>query len=659
MKSNFLKVLYWLTLIFYISTVIIYIKFPCIFPIFKNNNIEIYSSSLSFYYAIIGFLIGIIIFTVQYINQKLDSQEIEKIPFTNFYFILTIVIILCLIVFNNIFLYYKLINPFPTISLLSLITSILLILINIYLTIAYLSINKVINTYLRGILKKLKFSKKDEIDYIQIRHKEELFIFFNIAMNAFDKHQAKIAYSSLDSIMKILCNYLKYSKKKIFEDQLLDDFNDKVSILIDNVLKNRDEKYLENIADFIYLIIKNIIENKAPTDGRNIFVNRWISTLESLFYKSYPKQRTTVCHKCLEYINETSKYSIEKGLLITSNEVYYNMNSIADKLVNSKEYWSAILLQNLLVKYQNHIILLCKYYKQQKIRDLDIILSFEKMTEIINHTKENNDNYTNNSIILASIYGIDSQSYEFYKNDIYKFSNNTEEYYVSEIIKMQIDFHFNIIIEKPEKNDYRVYNTFTELLFIIYNSKFNDNEIKTELIQKLYDTLIHFVSIHISFDVIKKNKKINRDLQQHLIDFAAVMIYFDEKNKNILNYLLSISKFYEDLLGEQKEERFLYQICKLIYCWLELDKNDNEFDSIKEFLLKYYKVQDSPYKSYIGLHDFPRLNHFSGSKIWYLPPNFIWGNEFQDKINIRLNGDGYKYNKFNDYIFKEWNKKNV
>ena len=649
---NVLKRVYIGTLIIWILLIVCIVvnHFFSFIPIIKVED-DIFNNSLAFYYSIIGFLIALIIFTVQYINQKIDAAEIEKLPFTNFYSLLTIVLLFLVIIYNNLTIALGLKEPFSTVSLVTLLASILLIVLNLFITISLLSLNNLLTQYICQTLRSLRVSRSS-LEDIQAQFKEPLTLFLNIAKKSMRNDQKKIALQSLESINILLKNYLTLTPNFSVEDSFVNELNDRISFLIDDAIELRDEKYLEDIADFLYQILMDIISYRLPMAHRHPYIYKWISTMENLFYTSYPKERTIVCHKCLEHIDNVSSVLLDRGLQSASDEVYYTMGNIADSLLKSKRYWSALLLQNVLNKYQKHLKLVFLYYRKDgNIFESLIDMPLEKASDIINKSKVEFSDFGSKNVIFATYYGINSQLYDYYSSDIFMIENDDDVHKVFYIIRKLIAFHYKTISTNPTFNDHRVFMVFLEFQYIIYTIFTDRKDVREELIKTVYS---HFEGLLKCFFENRTNKHGHLSefqFKEYVIHFCSMMIYFNEEESLIHKYIKLLIDTYILLSKEGRENRFLYQAVKLVACWLELHKLESDFSSETiDFLVADYREKDSQFLNYSQIRDYPDLGPFWDRKLWYLPPNYLWGNDFQSEIDQRLNGDCEKYDEFHNLI---------
>ncbi len=102
-KFNLFKFAFWLIIILSIASFISVLFLHNQGHITANTNdisfsYSIFSNSLSLIFSIIGFLIAIIVFLVQYIGTKFDSHELEKSPISNMYFLILLLILASYIV---------------------------------------------------------------------------------------------------------------------------------------------------------------------------------------------------------------------------------------------------------------------------------------------------------------------------------------------------------------------------------------------------------------------------------------------------------------------------------------------------------------------------------------------------------------------------------
>ncbi len=617
---------------------------------FDLSGIEsIYQYSLSFYYSIVGFIIAIIIFSVQHINQKIDSEEISALPFTNIHSILTLILIFIAIIYNNICIFLELNDNFNFFSLLLLILLIAIILVNLLLTIKLLDINFVLELFVKRKIKKLKKIKLKDRKSLQKDSLETILLVLNVANSALIRNKKNLLISAFNDIAIIIEEYTKLSGEAIFEDELLDNVNDRITFIMDDILLLRDEKYLEDLSNLLKSILGSIIRNKKSIGDRHIFVNKWVRTVELLFYKSYPKERTIVCHQCLDTLCDVSLYLLELKLITSANGIYYIFKNISEALISTNKYWSAILLQKVLSKYGKFINSLFYNYQLGNLDYLIIKMIFDDAANIINNAKKQFTDFDGNATIFAAFYGMETLNYELYKNNNFKIANENQNRSIFKLIKMLLDFHYKVLSNSSEFNDNRVNLTYVELQYILYSLKEMDKEFKKELEKILFEHIKIYVRIQ-----TKLENRLNYHFKEYIVHYGAMLIYFFEKGKEVINYI----DFLIDIFNKNKQKREIYRSIKMFACWLNLNLiNDEKCDHIIDFLVKnYVKIKEV----FVGLsynYDYPELGQFWDGKFWYLPPNYLWGNEFQFNIDKRLNGDGENYEDFHNFIVQEVKKR--
>jgi len=651
----------------------------------NNNNIfsdRIYSNGLAFIFSIIGFLIAVIIFLIQHISSKYHSEELGELPIFLTYFITTLIILLVYIIFNFIALYLELTFPYTLISLIFSISLVVLILTTMIFAYYNTKVSTILGRTSKDIIKfiiKKKTFKKLPI-FNDIAYTEEfteslnrkVSIFIKNSIDAINNNEDTIFKNSLESLKEISHHYLQQSKHiQATDDKFLNELNDQFNFIISESLKSYNQKILEDVANTIGAISLDIIKYRKGIADINNFALNWLATLKDLFIKSYKKDRTIVCHICLERINDVILLTLDKGYYRSYDTYKMFIDEISEILSKVNQYWSAILLQKALLMYQYQFLKFLELSKTNKITFNDTLIEhyFDKLAKIINEAKNTHKSFGNNTIIFASLYGLDSFAQKIAGLGLTNLEEDRIKRNIGKQIKQLIDFNKKIINTNPKKNDSRVYDSFSELLFLI--TKYIDltNDDRESLIESLSNSLIEFVkSIYIK--EISDHDNTLYELKEATIDYFALLIYLCKNKPDLISkIMLRFVGIYLDIKkrikGEDKGQliKSLYKELKLYSCWINIFSNLNE---INKPLIKVLKddFYEPSFPHRISMPSLFEKYGYSKNKIsrlsglWYLHPSHMWGNEFQEEISNKLNGDkGKPYVEFHEMLKRNENEK--
>ena len=522
---------------------------------------------------------------------------------------------------------------------------------------------------IRFIRKKKEFKKIpliNEVSYSEQFIKElnkKTSIFVKNSVGAIKNDQDTIFRVSLQNLRKISYEYLSQSSHiHAVEDKFLSELNDQFNFIISESIKSYNQKILEDVAETAGLISLDIIQFRKGIGNVNNFALNWVATLKELFLKSYHKDRTIVCHICLEKINEVILLSLDKGFY-GSFDTYKNfLDELSEVLSKVNQYWAAILLQKLLLMYQNQFIKLLELSKRDIIAFDDFFVEqyFNKFSKIINEAKTTHTSFGNKTVILASVYGIDSFAQKIAKVNLMKLPNDKVKHNITRYITKFIEFNQKIINEESDKNDPNVYESFSEVLYLLSEYVDLNDEDRTNRIKLLSDHLICFVEKTRLQRISGTGNRVYEE-KEITIDYFAILIYLHNSNTELIKeiidkYLASFNKIKEKIGNNDRILREFYKELKLYSCWINLYPSLKEINKplIKVLLDHFYDPHfpdRMPILSLFEQYGYPQTNISRLSDLWYLRPSYMWGNRFQDAIAKELNGDkGDIFVKFHEML---------
>lgn len=674
-KFSLLKMAFWLIIILSVISVIsvLYLHDHGYMDSTKENNSfseSIFSNSLGLIFSIIGFLVALVIFLVQYIGSKFNSHELEKSPVSNVYFIVLLFTLTAYIAFNFVAVYLELIFPYTLISLILSFSVLLLVGWTVLYSLFYLDVSNVIENLsdqtTQFIKKKKKFKKLpfvNEIGYsdefISTLNKKTS-VFVKTSIEAINKNQDKVLKTSLDSLKDIAITYLEQSDHiHATEDKFLNELNDQFNFIISEGLKSYNQKILENIAETIGEISLAILEYRKGIGDINNFALNWTATLKDLFIKSYHKDRTIVCHICLEKINAVILLALDKGYYRSYDTYRMFLDDISEILSKVNQHWAAILLQKSTLMYQKQFLKFLELAKNKKyiFSEYFIKSHFDTFVGILNESKVKHTSM-NNTIIFASLYGLETIAQKIAATDLTNITDEQVKRGIASYLNQLIEFNKTLLETHPEKNDYRIYDFFSEMLFLINKYvDLNDSD-KISLIETLSNLLLDFVE-KTRIKALNGTQDQPYQLDEATIDYFALLIYLHSDNPQLIEKV--IKKFVGIYLKIKKtdgkyKKRVLtstYEELKLYSCWIEVFDNLRDVNvDIKKILKKDYiepQIFGRAIPSFYEQHGYPRLGRIGD--LWYLHPSYMWGNSFQAEISNKLNGNnGKHYIEFNKQL---------
>lgn len=476
----------------------------------------------------------------------------------------------------------------------------------------------------------------------------KIIIFESICIKSIENNEPELVISSLTAIENISKAYLYQSKKlKTSQDYFLNQLNDHINFIINKAIENNNEKYLDEIALSIKRIGLFTIEYESfnLTGFISSKYSTWIYTLQTLFFSSISKERTSVCFICIDSINEitTKLIKLNKSGPGGIRSFHDNLIELGEIISLKDHYWTASLLQRILHYYLDYFILFSKqmatkdiYYSDTKIR-----CYFDDIQKCIKNAK-NNYSYTNLSKILFSLYGLPSFICRMKKSSLNNFDNiRLKGLYINNFA-LYLDFNDNVVSTNPDENSIQSYQSYPEILFFIHQYSFFDPYIKNMLIEKLSIQLINKYKSYLLIEL--NDNKGDDNIIEYFSNYFAILIFLNYKYPKeiepLLQKLIEIEELFKGKdMSIKKTEIIHYNYLtemKLIGSWINkipaLSRVNNEF-------INFLKNFDEIKEENKGIHTFTLLSQYkypnyinTPNGLWYLNPSCMWGNVFQENI---------------------------
>ena len=653
----FFKNFYWFIISLIPISIGLLFFFDTYFSYFVNNIKDPYSVSLSFYYAIIGFFIAIVVFTVQHTTTKIDSEELERLPFSNSFSTITIILIFLSILFNSICKIYALEYPFTFISFILFIVNILAIPINLLMLFYLNNISRILKLAAKNTISWLVKRREFDIpvlgppkklkDHITKELNKKLEIYSRIAINSIKTNKPKVLRASYESVELIIKNYLEISTYlECLKDPVLDELNNKYSFAIEEALVARDEKFLEITAESIGVIIEHIIRNRKLIYGRQPFIPLWMEALQELCVKSFEKKRTNVCSRCINHMGQATYQLLENNALEAFDDANLKLHELAHFLCSKNSHWAASLLQGILVVFRRQFTNTIKFSfrDQRSLNTNDHESLLKNISETINKVKEIHTQTLSDGFIFAAFYGLDSFLYELASSNTFRAFHEDD---VTRLLVILIDFNFDIIQNNPARNDYRVYTSISEVIYINHKCSNLSGADKKYLNRYLLGKIFNFLEKEIEI-----SKKLNSSPQiiESIIDYFALFIFFNKKDYRLtVQFIKKYIKICKKIPSKNHDHRVIYHHIKLMVCWLSKYLSiTNSHSTIITFLTESHEepIKTFPHRIHLDFSE----SIFYPKKVWYLKPNYLWGNEFQNEIDRELNKGHQYYERFHNFI---------
>jgi len=313
--------------------------------------------------------------------------------------------------------------------------------------------------------------------------------------------------------------------------------------------------------------------------------------------------------------------------------------------------------------YQKQFLKFLELAKYEKaiFNDFFIKSFFDKLAELLNDAK-NTHNLTHITIIFASIYGLDSFAQKIAVVDLTDLRNDLTKSVIVNYIKNLIKFTKTILEDNSIKNDHRIYDSLSEMLFLITKSMDIDDTDKSDLIEMLSNILLDFIKT-CYIKAIKNYDELPTQLKNATLDYFALLIYLHNDKPDLIKKVIEkFAGLYSDIKeikGEYRDRivQLLYKELKLYSCWINIFNNLKEVNKTTISILKkdFYEpqVSDRPFASLSEKYGYPRKIG-SSNGLWFLHPSYMWSNMFQFEISKKLNGDkGDIYIKFHHVLKDE------
>ena len=621
------------------------------------SNPAIFDQSLSLILNFMSVIFLLVIFLIQNANQEY-SQRLSVLIFKDKYLIGILIFILGFSAFNLTGLYLGWTSPFDLISYVLSIIAVLLIGAIILFTGYFLSISNIVDYVTDRMLRKIEprniYSTwrplvPDHDEEFTEDLVKDVHLLFSTGSRAIEEDQREVFESTLDSISEVSDRYLEQTSGEITNDDFVNEIADYFEFLIKTALEDDSrQKYLDDIAEAMSDIALSIVDHR-DMGGQSQMVGRLLKSIKDLFYRSYGLDLTSVGHVCIDKIDEVSVAALEDGDYSTYD--YYNshLDDIADICAEAKQYYSALLLQRALNKYQWQYVKLVQLLLDEKlaveewqIRDFfdDLSSRFNEATSEASHSQE--------QLIYAALYGANSFNWKLKKADIQGIENPRIERLTKEYLEEYIDFHHRILTTDIGNNHIFAYSAFPEMLYLVSHNIELSDKFESELVKQINDNWLDYIRQYHQY-CIEEDEGVYSKVEESMMDYYALLIFFHRGDEELLQeFTEDLVSIYNDLPKNQDSRwgdavnRSLYKQLKLYGCWLSLSyRLEEAFPTLFDVLVADFQEVEHPGKalptSVTEKYGYPYQHGTGRYGPWLMSPSQVWGNQVQYGVSAEMN----------------------
>jgi hypothetical protein len=419
------------------------------------------------------------------------------------------------------------------------------------------------------------------------------------------------------------------------------------------------QKYSEDVVEAVGDIGIAVTKHRElGTPG-----SRWAYLLTSLFEDSLEFDLTAAAHISIKKLGRMSTIAILKGDIDSYRSYSGQLGSIADICVSTNHTYPASLLQSL---HRQYALIYAAFIRGLCVNgyapEYDVSSLLETFAESFNEAKSNYG-YYNQQVLFAGLFGMQPFA-EKIRAEMQRHGeiDPRAQRYLVEYLSELIDFIGTISHQDVEANDSDLYIGYTQFLFLLENVHLIDEDKKHDLLLQLNTHWIKLIEETYS-NAFRESEDIDRDLNKRISDFYAIVIYSHREEPEILSEFIEpfdrvynrLSDEYEtDELIPERNLRSLYSQLKLIGAWTHL------FHDIKEITPELLTTLTADFREIESTNSqqIPRTamekyrypsNSLGLENGWWLRPDAIWGNAFQERIHEDLD-DADNYATFHEKL---------
>ncbi|MFB9813260.1 hypothetical protein [Haloarcula sebkhae] len=627
-----------------------------------------FESSLNLILSIISLVFLVVIFLLQNANQEYSSR-LSSVILHDKYFLWTIGFILTASIFNISGSYFSWGPPLTVIGYAFSISTALLVGALIAFAGYFIDISNIID-YITEDLKQqisqdriyrttfLGTSLQDE-DYVSKLNTDAQLI-VSTCIQAIEQNQQNVVNSCLDALTEIVKKYLKETDDSEVNDDFINELNDQFQFIgaaaFDDYTRQKySESVVETVGDIGLAITK---DRELGTPG-----SRWANLLKSQFEDSLEFDRTAAAHIALRKLGEMSTTAILNGDLDSYRVYQGKTDSLARLCATASDSFLANLLQNAHLQYQRmYVTFLRMLCTEGYAPDTDVSMLFDDFAESFNQAKENYDFYTN-QVLYAALFGLEPFAARVGGElQQHQGLDPATQRSIADYLSELIDFLRRISLQSPEHNHKDIYKGYTQFLFALENSSPVDEDIKKSLLSDLNNNFTNLIK-HEYTNSLEESDNLDLDINRRITDFYAMLIYFYQDDPDALaTFITPLVELYTNLADSypspdtvnNRTLHQLYQELKIFGAWIsQFHDPENVCPELMDVLIENFEEIDTSttrfYTSTLERYDYP-TNTFDYRGGWWLRPDAIWSNRFQENISDTLNGDGNYYQQFHEEL---------
>ena len=621
------------------------------------SNPAIFGQSLSLILNFMSIIFLLVIFLIQNANQEYSSR-LSLLIFKDRYLIAILTFILGFSSFNLTGLYLGWEAPFDLVSYVLSIIAVLLIGAIILFTGYFLNISNIVGYVTDRMLRKIEprniysaqrplVPKHDE-EFTENLVKD-VHLLFSTGRRAIEEDQREVFESTLDSITEVSDRYLEQTSGEITNDELVNEIADYFEFLIKTALEDDSrQKYLEDIATAMGGIALSIVEHRDMA-GQSQMAGRLLKSMKDLFVKAYGLDLTSVGHVCIDKIDEVAVAALEDGDYDSYS--YYNshLDEIAEICAETKQYYSAVLLQGALNKYQMQYVRMIQLLLDRKlvIEEWQVQDFFNDLADRFNEaTKETS--HSQIQLLYAAFYGADSFNSKLKEADIQGIENPRTEQRTKESLGEYVDFHHRVITKNSGDNHAFAHDAFPEMLYLVSHEFELGNESKAELVKQINENWLDLVEQY-HLRCIEEDEGVYSEFEESMMDYYAFLIFFHRGDRELLKeFTKEIVDIYNNLPESQNSRwadavnRSLYKHLKLHGCWLSLSYSlKDSFTVLFKTLVNDFQEVEHRGKALpttaTEKYGYPSKHGTGWYGPWFMSPSQIWGNQVQYAVSDEMN----------------------
>lgn len=634
----------------------------------QNPSSGFFGSSLNLILSIISLVFVVVIFLVQNANQEYSSR-LSGVILHDKYFLWTIGFILAASIFNISGSYFSWGPPLTVIGYAFSISTALLVGSLIAFAAYFVDISNIIDYIVKDLKQQISQDRIYRPAFLGIALQDEDYVsklntdtqlIVSTCIQAIEENQENVVNTCLNALSEIVEKYLEETTPSEVNDDFLNELNDQFQFIgsaaFDDYTRQKySETVVETIGD-IGLAITNHRELGSPG-------SRWANLLKSLFQDSLEFDRTAAAHIALRKLGEMSVTAISNGDMDSYRVYQGEVDTLATLCASANHSYLAGLLQNANHQYQKmYVAFIDALCTDGYAPDIDVSTLLEDFADSFNQAKSNYGYYSK-QVLFAGLFGLNPfagrvGAHLQQHQDI----NPAEQRYVSEYLSELVNFLREISLQNPEDNHTDIYKGYTQFLFVLQEAAPVESDAKRQILIDLNGNFARLIEKDYRRS-LEATENLDHGINHRITDFYALLIYFYREDPDVLaTFLNPLVNLYTDLINDypspgainERTLHRLYQELKIFGAWIsQFHDLDDINPELKEALTENFQEIDTSgrriYTSELQRYDYP-TNTFQYRDDWWLRPDTIWTNGFQDRICNTLNGDGTQYEEFHNEL---------